>query len=209
MLDAFLPKGAPFFKLLLEQNAIMCSACDLVSRLLENEILGEVDLRPDVEKLEEEGDAAYMHMIRELSQTFITPIDREDILRIAKEQEGMIDRVHNLIGRLYVFNIVKPPVPMQRLAHNLNEMALLSASMLKGLAVRKDSHDTRAFRALINESEMLISHGLEEVLTGTELTPEAVFTTLKLTRAFDRMEQALHQVIDLAEAIEEAVLKNV
>ena len=209
MLEAFLPKGAPFFELLLRQNAIMCSACELIPDLLEHEALAGQDLRPDAARLEEEGDEMYLTIIRELSQTFITPIDREDILRIAKEQESMTDLAQNLVARLYVFNIAKPPFPMQKLAKNLHGMAVLTTSMLQGLAEHKDSHNTSAFRALRNESEMLIGSGLGEVLDATEMTPQAVFATLKLTRAFDRMEQAIMQVTELAEAVEEAVMKNV
>ena len=81
--------------------------------------------------------------------------------------------------------------------------------MLKGLSERKDSHDTTAFRKLQMESDLLISSGLEETMGGTEMTPQALFAMVKLTRAFDRMEQALMQVTELAEDIEEAVLKNV
>ena len=209
MLDAFLPKSAPFFQLLLRQNKVLCSLCALVVQVLDPECAGGPDLRPEAAKLEEKGDILYLTIIKVLSQTFITPIDREDILRIAKEQESMTDLVQNLVDRLYVFNITAPAFPLQKLARNLQGMALLTSSMLHGLSEHKDSHDTRSFRALRNESEALINSGLETVLNGTEMTPQAVFATLKLTRAFDRMEQALEQVTELAESIEEAVMKNV
>ena len=39
--------------------------------------------------LEEEADQLHTKIIRALSQTFITPIDREDILRINQEQYGL------------------------------------------------------------------------------------------------------------------------
>ena len=223
MLGAFLPKGAPFFELLLRQNAIMCAQCALISRLLETGIPGGHDLRPEVarleeetslleeeaSRLEEEADRVYLTIIKSLSQTFITPIDREDLLRMAKEQENMADLAQNLMARLYVFSIASPPFPMRKLGHNLHKMALLTSSMLRGLSEGKDSHDTRTFRELRIESEMLISSGLGEILDSTDMTPQSVFATLKLTRAFDRLEQAHAQMTELAEAIEEAVLKNV
>ncbi len=208
MLDAFLPKAAPFFQFLLQQNSIMCAGCVMISRLLESGD-HEIDLRPEVARLEEEGGQIYLTIIKELSQTFITPIDREDILRITKEQERMTDLVQNLVDRLYVLNIDRPPFTLKKLAQNLQQMTLLTSSMLKGLSKRKDSHDTRAFQALLNESELLISSGLEEAMSGLEMTPQAVFSMVKLTRAFDRMEQAIAQITELAEDIEEAVLKNV
>lgn len=209
MLDILLPKGAPFFELLRQQNAIMCSACALVPRLLENGYLGEVDLRTEAAALEEEGDAVYLTIIKHLSQTFITPIDREDILEIAKEQERLTDLLNNLVARLYIFNMAEPSPSLKKIAHNINEMTGLTSSMLQGLSERRDSHGTRAFRALRDECEILISAGLEEVLDVQEMTPQMMLSTIKATRAFDRLEQAIEQVTDLAEALEEAVLKNV
>ena len=216
MIKAFLPKGAPFFEYLMQQNEIVCSTCSLILRLFDSEnapshikAMTDAEIHQTAADLEEKGDALYMQLVRDLSQTFITPIDREDIIRVGKELEATVDLFFNLVARLYVFNIPNYPVPMRKLANNLNDMALLTKSMLNGLAQKKDSHDTLAFRTLRNESEMLISSGLGEVLDVSDMTPQGVLSALKLTRAYDRMEQAILQVNELAEAIEEAVLKNV
>lgn len=209
MLGILLPKEAPFFSLLKQQNKIMCSVCALIPHLTDNGYNDERDLRTESARLEEDGDAVYLAIIKHLSQTFITPIDREDILGIAKEQERLTDLLDYLVARLYIFNLSEPPVHLKKLSHNINRMTLLTTSMLDGLSERKDSHDTTAFRALRDECETLISSGLEEVLDVKEFTPQSVLLTLKLTRAFDRMEQAIEQIADLAEALEEAVLKHV
>jgi len=249
----FLPKGAPFFDLLLRQNAVMRSVCALIPHLMETgcdgeKVCGDIslytdeqartnhpsaehsiatpcdklrlpdraktpirgrDLRTESADLEEEGDAVYLSIIKHLSQTFITPIDREDILGIAKEQERLTDLLNNLVARLYIFNIRQPPSFLIELSRNLNKMALLTSSMLRGLSKRRDSHDTTAFRALRDDCETLISSGLEEALDVRELSPRSVLLTLKLARAYDRLEQAIDQVADLAEALEESVLKHV
>jgi uncharacterized protein Yka (UPF0111/DUF47 family) len=215
MLKGLLPKGAPFFEYLLQQNKVMCSISALIPRLVEKSgparaVLPARDgIQQEADVLEREGDALYLQLIRDLSQTFITPIDREDILRIGKELEAMCDLLENLVARLHVFNLPFYPLQMKRIAKNINGMVLLTRSMLEGLAQKRDSHDTRAFRVLQDECEVLLSAGLGEALDVQEMTPQTVMGALKLTRAYDRMEQAVHQVAELAEAIEEAVLKNV
>ena len=209
MLDAWLPKGAPFFEYLLQQNKILCELCALVPRSITEGRVNEAEMNQDATRLEEEGDAVYTVLLKSLSQTFITPIDREDILRIGKEQENTIDLLHNLVARLFVFNISGWPNSLQAIAQNLNAMTILTYSMLETLAERKDTLNMQPFRHLRNECEMLISSGLGETLDVVEMTPEAVLVTLKLTRAYDRMQQALVQIVELAESVEEAVLKNV
>lgn len=215
MLKALLPKGAPFFEYLLQQNSVMCSLCDLIPRLVEKAgparavVPARDSLRQDAVALEQEGDRLYMQLVRDLSQTFITPIDREDILRIGKEHEAMCDLLENLVARLEVFNLAVHPLHMKRIAKNIRAMAHLTRTMLEGLAQKKDSHSSSAFRVLQDECEVLLSAGLDEALDVQDMSPHGVLGALKLTRAFDRMEQAVHQVTELAEAIEEAVLKNV
>lgn len=215
MFKALLPKGAPFFEYLLHQNKVMCSLSALIPRLVEQTAQTRAahppraGIQQEAAVLEQEGDKVYLRLIRDLSQTFITPIDREDILRIGKEHEAVCDLLENLVARLHVFNLSVYPLHMQRIAKNLNGMVILTGSMLAGLAQKRDSHDTRAFRVLLDECEVLLSAGLGEALDPKEMTPLGIMGVLKLTRAYDRMEQAVHQVAELAEAIEEAVLKNV
>ena len=209
MLEALLPKGAPFFAYLSDQNRIMRSLCALVPRPMAEGRAVEAEMNREATRLEEEGDTVYTTLIKSLSQTFITPIDREDILRIAKEQENTIDLLQNLVARIFVFNMDHWPAPLQKIAQNLSAMVTLTGPMLARLAEKKDIDNMPAFRDLRNECEALLSSGLGEALDVPEMTPGAVLTTLKLTRAYDRMEQALVQIVGLAEAIEEAVLKNV
>ena len=208
MLDAWLPKSAPFFEYLLHQNKIMCSLCDLIPRPIGEEHAMEAEMNREATRLEEEGDEVYATLIKNLSQTFITPIDREDILRISKEHENTIDLLQNLVTRLYVFNMNYWPDSLQKIAQNLSAMSKLTTQMLEGLTHRKDTSCMQEFRTLRNICEELLSSGLGEALAVSDITPDTMMLTLKQTRAYDRMEQAVMQLVELAEAIEEAVMKN-
>jgi uncharacterized protein Yka (UPF0111/DUF47 family) len=81
--------------------------------------------------------------------------------------------------------------------------------MLEGLSKKSDSHDTRRFRSLRAECEMLLSTGLAELHDREEFTLSALLDILKWSQAYDRLEQTADQINELAEFIEEAVLKNV
>lgn len=209
MLDAWLPKSAPFFDYLLRQNKIMCALCALVPRALTQERAAEAEIKQEMRRLEEEGDVLYATLVKGLAQTFITPIDREDILRIGMEQENTIDLLQNLVLRLYVLHMGRPwPESMQKIAQNLSTMCGLTNVMLDGLSQRKGSYDMREFRDLCGECDELLSSGLGEAFTVPEVDAGSVFMALKLARAYDRLEQLLIQVVELAEAVKEAVLKN-
>lgn len=209
MFTALLPKSAPFFELLMKQNQLLCSVTASLVEMLENySAVKEIHHR--IAALEDDADKVFVEITRHLSQTFITPIDREDILHINKEQEEAIDILHGTVNRLYIFELSRVRFPMLQLARILDSMARVTGSMLNGLSKKKDSHDTRTFVSLNTEGEMLLSMGIVE-LHDLDVAPsmENFHTILKYQQVYDRLEQVLRQLKQLGETIEEAVLKNV
>lgn len=208
MFGSLLPKGAPFFELLLEQNQYLCTASAELVKVLE----GKADIDEShkaISLLEEKADAVYISIIRHLSLTFITPIDREDILDINKAQEDSIDIIQNITTRLHIIETPFVRFPMFKLAESLDGMVQVTSSMLEGLSKKKDSHETHEFRALLNECELLINTGTIELYDKPDPTPQDLINILKWSQAYDKLEIAVVKVGRLAEAIEKAVLKNV
>ncbi|WP_297827478.1 DUF47 domain-containing protein [uncultured Desulfovibrio sp.] len=209
MFAALLPKSAPFFAMLDEQNSLLRRMAGLLVEMLEDTSRMD-DVHKEIAFLEEEADLLHSRIVRALSQTFITPIDREDILRINQEQEEAMDCLQSLSTRLHIFEFTRVRFPALQLARTLCAMLDLTRQMLEGLAHRRDCHKTRAFRTLRGESDMLLAVGLAELMDEQqEITPALIMQILKWSQAYERMSMLLEQVNTLAETIEEAVLKNV
>lgn len=208
MFQALLPKGAPFFELLLQQNAILCSVASAMMKMLAD-LAGMETPHRKISRLEEEGDSLQQTITKHLSQTFITPIDREDILRINKDQEETIDLLYDMANRLYIFAFPKMRFPVLRMGQKLGEMALLTGEMLTGLSEKRDSHSTKEFYSLRGECEMLLSMGLVELYDIENPSPQDLLDIMKWGQVYDRLDLVLRQMATLAETIEEAVLKNV
>ena len=209
MFPALLPKSAPFFSMLTEQNDLLRRMAALLVNMLED--VSNMDhVHKEIAFLEEEADLLHSKIIRALSQTFITPIDREDILRINQEQEECMDCLHSLSTRLHIFEFTRIRFPALQMARTISAMLDMSRLMLEGLTHRRDCHKTRAFRNLRGECDMLLAVGLAELLDEQqEITVPQIMQTLKWSQAYERMSILLEQVNALAETIEEAVLKNV
>jgi len=208
MFEKLLPKSAPFFELLMEQNNLLLATARHLEQIFVNPAAQD-DAYKTIALLEEEADTIYTRITRELSQTFITPIDREDILRINKAQENCIDFLQHLATRMHVYAFERIRFPAYKLMETARKMLELTHLMLAGLSKKQDAHQTRAFRALRSDCEMLLSVGLAELYDRAAAQEESTLDMIKWTRAYDRLEQAVENVIALAEAIEEAVLKNV
>ena len=100
--------------------------------------------------------------------------------------------------------------PAVQLVRTICSMLDLTGEMLDGLTRREDCHKTRAFRYLRGECDMLLAVGLAELMDDQqEITPARLMNVMKWSQAYDRISMLLENVNNLAETIEEAVLKNV
>ena len=135
MFPALLPKSAPFFSMLAEQNDLLRRMAALLVNMLED--VSNMDhVHKEIAFLEEEADLLHSKIIRALSQTFITPIDREDILRINQEQEECMDCLHSLSTRLHIFEFASIRFPALQMARTISAMLDLTREMLEGLVDR-------------------------------------------------------------------------
>ena len=208
MFEKLLPKSAPFFELLLKQSDLLLHTAKCLEQTFIDPSTMDEEYKT-ISLLEEEADAIHTRITRELSQTFITPIDREDILHINQAQENCLDFLQHLGTRMHVYAFERIRFPSFKLMETTRKMLELTQVMLIGLSKKQDAHKTRAFRALRSDCEMLLSVGLAELYDRAAAHEESTLDMIKWTRAYDRLEQAVEEAVKLAEAIEEAVLKNV
>ena len=99
------------------ENEILKILDDLASKAVETsealldylDDLGSLEKMEKVRKLESEADVFTRDVFAELNKTFITPLDREDMQRIASKIDDVIDFVDGIAARLYSYKIDTPP----------------------------------------------------------------------------------------------------
>ncbi len=208
MIASLLPKSAPFFDMLLEQNALLRSMAEN-TLLLFTEDGDHMVTNAAISSLESKADTQYRRISRALSATFITPIDREDILRISQEQEECCDGFQRLSIRVTAYTLPGMLFPARRIAVSLCEMLDMTNAMLQGLPRRHDAHKTRAFRNKREEIDSLLIVGLAELMDESTEDKKSMVMTLKWIQIYEALEQVVRQISDVFETIEEAVMKNV
>lgn len=63
----------------------------------------------EIKKLEREADELTRSIFAELNKTFITPLDREDIQRIASKTDDVIDYIEGIAGRIKLITCKQHP----------------------------------------------------------------------------------------------------
>lgn len=202
------PKSPKFFQLFLEQNRIIVDAATVLHQIAE-EFLDCEDQCQVINRLEAEGDVLNRTIARELSTTFITPIDREDIHEINSSQETILNHIQAVSNRIGVYGLARMRFPAKKMISNIKEMVTGIGRMLTMLSHGQEVTPTVAqVKQLKKECEMLLLSGLGELYEYPSPGPEDVIEIIKWTHVYDRIDKAFNRAWQLAKAIEGIVLKN-
>lgn len=208
MAFSLFPKTVQFFDLLSRQNDVLQEAVVLLNQILDD--FGNVkDACKRVNIIEAEADILIREITHELSQTFITPIDREDIHRISLAQEESINHIKGIATRARLYGFTKIRFPARKIAQNMLGMVEEATKMLACLHARQgvEGH-VKQVKSLKAECEMLLGTGLAELQDQDITDFNGIIDIIKWTQVYDRIELAVERVEDLADILEEVVLKN-
>src|SRR5690349_11676753 len=105
--DLFAPRDRAYFELFEEAGRNATLAAELLERLLEN-FPDSGELAGEIRQCEHEGDRITHDIIDRLNHTFVTPIDREDILALSSALDDIVDYTEEVADYLGLYKIEAP-----------------------------------------------------------------------------------------------------
>ncbi len=181
------------------------AAAVLLSTLLE----GFPDSRPLAERiveLEHEGDRITHEIIRRLNEDFVTPIDREDLLRLASALDDVVDLIDEVAAFLGLYGVEASMVQADAMAR-----VLVEATRHLALAVHKAknfddiSEQTVEVHRLENDGDAIVRHAIAS-LFEERIDPMVV---IRWKDIFERLEDAIDATERAAFVLEGIIIKNV
>jgi len=187
------------------QSANLLRATELLVDLINNyENVGKKENL--IKDLEHNGDAIAHNIFNTLDKTFITPIDREDISKLATSIDNILDSVDGAADRLVLFQIKKPTLYMAELASciklSASEIHLL-VSKLKNIksAIEIITH-CRNISRYEHDADQVYRKAVAELFETND--PVEI---IKMKEVYDALEKATDMCVDVADVIEDVVLK--
>ncbi len=175
------------------------------------QLLNEYDTSLDEKKskikdLEHKGDEITHNLFTTLSQTFVTPIDREDLSGIASTIDQVLDYVDGTADRFILFKIKKPRDDMIDLAN----MLLLSSQEIHLLITKlrslKNYHDLLIHCTNIkkyeHDADAIYRKAIAELFESND-----AIEILKLKEIYQNLESSLDRCQDVADIFEDIALK--
>ncbi len=158
--------------------------------------------------LELEGDKVLTTIIHELSRTFITPIDREDIYAISNSQETVIDSLSLLARRVYLFSFVHTRFPAKKMLENMAEMARLEGELLRALSKKEVPESAiRNIHSMRENCNMLLGVGLSELHDTDVVSFDMIKQLIVWSQLYDQIEASVNLFAGLTDTLEQAILK--
>ena len=201
----FAPKEREFFDLFEEAAGNILRAADLLDRMLGGYPDRGADLARDILICEQEGDRITHDIIRRLNETFVTPIDREDIYELASALDDVVDYTEEVSDYLGLYNIEAPMVQAQELARVLHSCARQIAEAMPRLRGFRDiSHYTVEINRLENDGDRITREAIAS-LFDNGIDP---MVDIRWKDIFERLEAAIDSTEHVANILEGVVIKN-
>jgi uncharacterized protein len=200
----FAPREREFFDLFEESGQNIVRAAALLERMLET-WPDERELAREVRDCEHEGDRITHDIIQRLNQTFVTPIDREDIYALASALDDIVDFIEEVADFLGLYRVEAPMDQASTMARILHESCRQVAGAIPRLRTFRDiNHYTVEVNRLENDGDRVVREALAS-LFERGIDPMLV---IRWKDIFERLEEAIDSTEHVANILEGIVIKN-
>jgi predicted phosphate transport protein (TIGR00153 family) len=201
----FVSRDRLYFDLFEEAGGNIVRAADLLDQLLRSFPDRREELTRDILICEQEGDRITHDIIRRLNETFVTPIDREDIYALASALDDVVDYTEEVADYLGLYKIEAPFEQAQRLAHVLMQAARQISEAMPRLRDFDDmSHYTVEVNRLENDGDRISREAMAALFEGG-IDPMVV---IRWKDIYERLENAIDATETVANILEGIVIKN-
>src|SRR6266704_1007333 len=202
--DILIPQEKIFFQLLERESKNVLAGAQALNEL----ILNYDDLakrRDGIKEIEHQGDEIVHEIYDHLVKSFVTPIDREDISKLASLYDDVLDYIYAAVNRLFLYEVDSPTEPMRRFADlvlkSVREIDFAFASIQK---IKASEIETRCNEVdtLENEADVV----LNEAVAALFKTNDAI-SIIKFKEIYELMETITDKCEDVVQVIRDIILE--
>jgi len=204
---SIMPRGDDFFLLLQESSANLKVVAACLLDLMEN--YENVSLKVnEIKRMEEVGDEIIHRIMTKLHESFITPLDREDIASLGERLDDVVDCIEEAARYMVEYRIEAPTENAKELSRILVRCAdIIDEAM--GLLRKRSSKPSSMFllkdtlNTLENQADKVTSKAMAELFESY-----STVDIIKWKEVYEQLEGATDRCEDIAAILEGIVIKN-
>jgi predicted phosphate transport protein (TIGR00153 family) len=204
---SLIPRDTRFFEVFekIAQNLLECAT--EFHKLLQNyeNAASKVEAIKD---FEHRGDSMTHEVIEVLNRTFVTPLDREDIYKLAESLDNVVDQIDEAASRLIIFDIAKPTPYAVELADLIRRCCEQIHKAMPYLRHPKELPALQDNLLQIHTLENRADAIKKDALTQLFKNPDNVIDLLKWREIYEHLEAATDRCEDVADVLQGLLVKN-
>ncbi|HKW14390.1 MAG TPA: DUF47 family protein [Candidatus Krumholzibacteria bacterium] len=207
MLSRLLPRQTNFFDFFEQHAALTVEAgAELAKLSRDGANLDEIARR--IKTLEHQADEVTHNCMETLHKTFITPIDRNDIHRIASKLDDITDYIDAVARQMQLFEITHVPETVGEAVMVLHKATEAVERAVKGLRNMRNATGILGECVRINELENQADRIKANSVARLFREEKDPIVVIKWNQIFQALENVTDACEDVANAIEGVVMEN-
>jgi len=162
-----------------------------------------------VEELEHSCDSMVHMVVDLLHKSFITPLDRDEILELISKLDDVMDLIDHACKTMQLYVVKVLPPKLKEMVDILAKAQERVCEAVKMLRTFKNTDQLRAILKEIhsfeNEGDSCNHAGISALFRENESNPLYV---IKIKAIFETVEEAIDKCEDIADAVESIVLEH-
>jgi len=201
-----IPQEHHFYNLLNMQADVVLKSAKAMSELVRDpEHIVERSL--NLHKIENEGDALVHQIVGLLNQTFVTPIDHDDISKLTSKMDDVIDFIDAAATRIRLYEITQIPPQMVQLVDLLLRQVQVVHDGVHKMENRKERNTLLEKCVEVNRLENIADEITHAALAGL-FKLDDIKMIMKLKEVYEHLETATDRCEDVADIVKDVMIKN-
>jgi len=208
LLQLLLPRTSSFYDLFDKSAANVLESGRVFRKMLDASPSERKGYRKQLEDLEHRGDEITHTIYNELSTTFITPIDREDIHGLASSLDDIVDMIEAATLRMELYNITTLPSSVIALADVLIRSIEEVSRVLPMLSDMRNEMRIREGCVRVNSYENQADTIYHQAIADLFNTVSDAIEIIKVKELLNDLETATDKCEQVANLLENILLKH-
>lgn len=202
---SLIPRDQAFFQMFEKAARNVIEGSRLLKEMMED-YRNPMEQARRIKDVEHVGDGITHDIARKLNQTFITPIDREDIHGLASALDDILDLVEAVADRFVVFKVSEPTETAIKLSNILYQSALAVGD---GVDLLGKSHgDVTEYNVHVNSLENEADRLMRDAVSALfEQEPNPI-EVIKWKEIYEHFEEGTDRCEDVSNILECIALKH-
>lgn len=201
-----IPQDKQFFDLFDRLAAVVVVASYRLVDLVDDftDVKAKVD---NLERLEHDGDKITHEIYEHLNRTFITPLDPEDISKLASALDDILDYTEGTAQRIYNYGITETDTYMTELAKLIQLSVVELEDAVKGIRTMKNPHQIEHRCIEVNRLENLADDILAHAINDLFKTEDPI-AIIKRKDVYEYLEIATDKCEDAANVLSDIAIRH-